>query len=330
MKKYKFLLIIIIIIILLTNDNEQFTSDKKIILTNSNKTCEEIGKSAVTEKDCLSRDNINKVKNIIKNDSRFKNINYGTIPEKNSSWNEVPKGCSFYVDPKSPEYNRVVWNKSNGPKYNISNVVNDKCKSGWCLPSSSHMICQEDDIILAKPEQTCDELGKIAVNEKSCLSADNINKVKNIIKTDSRFKNINYGTVPEKNGSWNEVPKGCSFYVDPKSPEYNRVVWNKSNGPRYNISNVVNDKCKSGWCLPSSSYKLCINKPKKITLANPELTCEDINKKPVSEDNCINSDNIEEIKSIISSQPRFGNATYGTIPEQNGSWNEIPKGCSFT
>ena len=38
----------------------------------------------------------------------------------------------------------------------------------------------------------------IPVNENECLKQNTINQVKGIIKSDSNFSNINYGTITEE------------------------------------------------------------------------------------------------------------------------------------
>ena len=113
-------------------------------------------------------------------------------------------------------------------------------------------------IKLTDPNQTCGDINMIPVDENDCLNPNVINEVKQIINTDNRFKKVSYGTIVEEKKGWNEIPKGCSFYLDPISPQYNRVVFNtSSNGPTHNQAGVGIDGCD--WCKRSSSYKICFN-----------------------------------------------------------------------
>ena len=154
-----------------------------------------------------------------------------------------------FIDPNAPQYNRVLYNKGDGPKYNIKNKQNNKCTSGWCLGSHSHRICKEKNISLADPDKTCADINMIPLEESDCLKPETLSKVKNITSIDSRFSNINYGTIQEESKEMSEIPKGCQFYVDPNAPQYNRVLYNKSSGPKHNQPGVTNSNCTSGWCL---------------------------------------------------------------------------------
>ena len=72
------------------------------------------------------------------------------------------------------------------------------------------------------------------------------------------------------------MPSGCAYYTDPKSPEYNRIVFDTGADTHNNESNVKNSNCDSGWCLNSASYRVCKNADNKYKiLDSPKDNCSD-------------------------------------------------------
>lgn len=73
-------------------------------------------------------------------------------------------------------------------------------------------------------------------------------------------------------GSWNTVPYGCSYYVDPRASSYNRILYNTNkDAKKYKITNSRNKKnkyCRStrSWCYRSYNKSVCGSTEKlKIT-----------------------------------------------------------------
>ena len=86
----------------------------------------------------------------------------------------------------------------------------------------------------------------------------------------------NPGSESPVSSYWPEMPSGCAYYTDPKSPEYNRIVFDTGADTHNNESNVKNSNCNSGWCLPSASYRVCKNANNKYKiLDSPKDNCSD-------------------------------------------------------
>lgn len=73
-------------------------------------------------------------------------------------------------------------------------------------------------------------------------------------------------------GSWNTIPYGCSYYVDPRASSYNRIIYNTNkDAKKYKITNSRNKKnkyCRStrSWCYRSYNKAVCGSTEKlKIT-----------------------------------------------------------------
>ena len=73
------------------------------------------------------------------------------------SYNTLPYGCSYYIDPRARNYNRIIYNTNkNAKKYKITNSRNKKnkyCRStrSWCYRSYNKAVCGSTEKLKITP-----------------------------------------------------------------------------------------------------------------------------------------------------------------------------------
>ena len=111
--------------------------------------------------------------------------------------------------------------------------------------------------LVLKIKMLSDPFGPYPVSKNECMSSTTVKNVHSQAKYNDKFPNP--GKQPAVSSYWSSMPSGCTYYTDPVSPDYNRIVFDTGADTHNNESNVKNSNCESGWCLPSASYRVCKN-----------------------------------------------------------------------
>ena len=197
------------------------------------------GPYPVSKNDCMAYTTVKNVHSQAKYNDKFPNP--GKQPAAFSYWSSMPSGCSYYTDPVSPDYNRLIFDTGADTHNNESNVKNSNCDSGWCLPSASYRVCKNSDNtykILDSPKDKCSDNLFMVVGVNHSSKSDGTYFNYDLDAANNSLKKFNGGTIEHDkeytvyNHRTNEIMNVVLWTTTNSKSNYSKGITNKGHGRR--------------------------------------------------------------------------------------------------